>query len=156
MPVDEFDACVVHDDMTAAYCAQCLDEPQTRAEKAEARVAELEAAILRHIAAREGEIGERPDITIAALYRIVKPVTPPSVSGVATGKDVDSGRKLSSSPSAIRSSDPIPAREIAAMLRTLSERVVEDDDIRLGRAMAAQLDESAQRTDSPEAPDGKT
>jgi len=37
-----------------------------------ARVAELEAAIRRHIAAREGESGERPDITIAALYRIVR------------------------------------------------------------------------------------
>jgi hypothetical protein len=55
---------------------RALSDEYAKREALDARVAELETAIRRHIAAREGESGERPDITIAALYRIVKPATP--------------------------------------------------------------------------------
>lgn len=63
-----------------------LNPRNERAERAEARVAELEAAICRHVRAREGESSERPDMTVAVLYRIEHEIkarearTAPSVS----------------------------------------------------------------------------
>jgi len=40
------------------------------------RIEEMETAILRHVEARDGESGERPDITVARLYRLVKHLPP--------------------------------------------------------------------------------
>lgn len=51
-----------------------LDVSADRHMALDARVRELEAAICRHVRAREGEIDERPDITVAVLYRIEREI----------------------------------------------------------------------------------
>ena len=74
------------------------DRPEASLLRAEARVAELKArvdflefTICRHVLAREGESGERPDITVSALYRIEREVRERATDSVSTEKETNDG-----------------------------------------------------------------
>lgn len=89
-PPDERRA--IHERVTAAMLEPQVDWKE-RAERAEARVAELEAAICRHVRAREGESNERPDMTVAVLYRIERAIKARNAGQSATASVSDGQKK---------------------------------------------------------------